>query len=111
MWVENVTVSDTTMYIIRAEGVTKSVRLASGDALHILRGAELAVEAGEFVAVVGRSGSGKSTLLALLGLLDRPTAGTVHVAGQDTGRLSDRKLSSWMRHGLLTMSVRSLVVG
>ncbi|GIJ45579.1 hypothetical protein Val02_24650 [Virgisporangium aliadipatigenens] len=58
-----------------------------------LADATLTVEDGELVAVVGPSGSGKSTLLHLAGTLDRPTSGTVHVAGQDVGRLSDRALS------------------
>lgn len=77
------------MYALHADGLTKSVGLATGEQLHILRGVELSVSFGEFVAVIGRSGSGKSTLLALLGLLARPNGGTVHIAGQNTGRLSD----------------------
>jgi putative ABC transport system ATP-binding protein len=54
----------------------------------------LTVRAGETVAVTGPSGSGKSTLLTLLGTLERPTAGTVRVAGTDTSRLPDRALSA-----------------
>jgi putative ABC transport system ATP-binding protein len=52
------------------------------------------VQAGELVAVVGPSGSGKSTMLHLLGTLDRPSGGTVLVAGRDVSRLSDRRLSA-----------------
>jgi putative ABC transport system ATP-binding protein len=58
-----------------------------------LRGVSLAIEPGSLVALVGPSGSGKSTLLHVMGTLDRPTSGTVHVAGHDTSRLADRMLS------------------
>jgi putative ABC transport system ATP-binding protein len=61
--------------------------------VHALRGVSLTIEAGERVAVVGASGSGKSTLLNLMAGLDRPTTGTVRVAGVDIGGLSDRALS------------------
>ncbi|UUW96045.1 ABC transporter ATP-binding protein [Pimelobacter simplex] len=58
-----------------------------------LRGVSLAVEAGDFTAVVGPSGSGKTTLLQLMGTLDRPTSGAVRVRGDDVAGLSDRALS------------------
>src|SRR5918994_7913817 len=60
-----------------------------------LRGVALVVEEGELLAVVGPSGSGKSTLLHMMGTLDRPSAGTVLVAGQEVGGLSDRALSAF----------------
>jgi putative ABC transport system ATP-binding protein len=53
----------------------------------------LRVSAGELVAIIGPSGSGKSTLLHIMGTLDRPSTGTVHVAGQDIAGLGDRALS------------------
>ena len=59
-----------------------------------LDGVDLRVDQGEFVAIAGPSGSGKSTLLSILGALDRPTAGTVSVDGNDVGRMSDRELSA-----------------
>jgi putative ABC transport system ATP-binding protein len=59
-----------------------------------LRGASLRIRAGELVAVIGPSGSGKSTLLHLIGTLDRPSGGTVHVDGYDTATLTDRQLSA-----------------
>ncbi|MBO0867587.1 MAG: ABC transporter ATP-binding protein [Micromonosporaceae bacterium] len=61
--------------------------------VHSVAGVTLAVAEGELVAVLGPSGSGKSTLLHLMAALDRPSAGTVRVAGQDVGRLSDRRLA------------------
>jgi putative ABC transport system ATP-binding protein len=59
-----------------------------------LDGVGFSVRRGEMVAVVGPSGSGKSTLLHLVGALDRPSAGTVRVAGADVGELSDGELSA-----------------
>jgi putative ABC transport system ATP-binding protein len=59
-----------------------------------LRGVSLHVNEGEAVAVVGPSGSGKSTLLHVMGTLERPSAGTVHVAGDDTAALSERALAA-----------------
>ena len=59
-----------------------------------LRGVALMVEEGELLAVVGPSGSGKSTLLHIMGTLDRPTEGDVHVAGHDVAALSDRRLAA-----------------
>jgi len=59
----------------------------------VLRGVALTIDAGEMVALVGQSGSGKSTLLNIIGGLDRPDAGEVHVAGADLVNLDDRKLS------------------
>ena len=59
-----------------------------------LAGVELSVESGELVAVVGPSGSGKTTLLQIMGTLDRPTSGTVRVAGASVADLSDRQLAA-----------------
>jgi putative ABC transport system ATP-binding protein len=59
-----------------------------------LDGVSLEVASGEMVAIVGPSGSGKSTLLHMIGALDRPTSGTVRVAGADLQRLSDSQLSA-----------------
>ena len=63
--------------------------------LTVLDGLSLTVDAGDFVALMGPSGSGKSTLLNLIGGLDRPTQGTVHVGGDRLDTLSDRALAAW----------------
>jgi putative ABC transport system ATP-binding protein len=64
--------------------------------LQVLRDVDLTVTAGEMLAITGPSGSGKSTLLHLMGTLDRPSRGTVHVGGVEVGALSDRQLA-WLR--------------
>ena len=79
---------------------TKDLRkvYGSGDTeVRALDGVDLAVEKGEFVAVVGTSGSGKSTLLHMLGGLDRPTGGTVTVDGKELSTLKDEELTIFRR--------------
>jgi putative ABC transport system ATP-binding protein len=61
--------------------------------VEVLHGIDLTVERDEQVAILGPSGSGKSTLLNLIGILDRPTSGTLVVGGQDTAALTDRRLA------------------
>lgn len=76
-------------YILEAAGVHKS--FGSGDAReHVLRGLDLRVGAGEFLAVMGPSGCGKSTLLHLLGLMSGPDEGSVVIDGQETTGLGER---------------------
>ncbi len=69
-------------------------------AMQALRGVDLTVERGDFVAVMGASGSGKSTCLNILGCLDTPTAGTYHFQGVDVGRLSRNQRALLRRHYL-----------
>jgi putative ABC transport system ATP-binding protein len=63
--------------------------------VEVLRGVSLTVAGGDLLAIAGPSGSGKSTLLHVMGTLDRPTAGTVRVAGQEVGELPDRAISAF----------------
>ncbi len=78
--------------VIRVENVTRTYHVGDID-VHALRGVDLVVEHGEFVAVMGSSGSGKSTLMALLGCLDRPTSGQYYFEGVDVARLSEPELA------------------
>ena len=87
--------TDTTnQSLVNVDGVEKVFRRGSED-IHVLKDLHLKVPAGEFLALMGPSGSGKSTLLNLIGGLDRPTNGTVSIAGERMDELSDRKLAAW----------------
>src|SRR3954471_23658261 len=84
------------MAVVRARGLVKT--FGEGRvARRVLDGADLDVEPGEVVAVLGRSGSGKSTLLHVLGGLDRADAGSAEIAGIDVTRASERELSALRR--------------
>lgn len=84
------------MSILQTENLTK-IYGDGENAVHALRGINLAVEKGEFTAIVGTSGSGKSTLLHMLGGLDRPTTGKVMVDGKDIFSLSEEQLTIFRR--------------
>jgi putative ABC transport system ATP-binding protein len=80
--------------LVRVENVEKVFHRGSED-IHVLSNLSVQVPAGEFLALMGPSGSGKTTLLNLIGGLDRPTNGTVAVAGERIDQLSDRGLAAW----------------
>lgn len=65
-----------------------------------LRGVNMSIPAGTFMALKGRSGSGKTTLLNCIGGLDRPSSGTVSIFGEELGNWSERKLTRWRRHNV-----------
>jgi len=79
-------------FILRAEGVYKSYRMGATE-VKVLKGVDLTVKSGEFVAIVGASGSGKSTLLHILGALDSPDKGVVAFDGRDLRRFSGGELN------------------
>lgn len=81
------------MAAVEARDVVKRYE-TGGETIEALKGVSLAVEPGEFIAVMGPSGSGKSTLLNVLGLLDEPTEGTVLLDGTDTSTFSERERTS-----------------
>lgn len=86
------TTSERSAPIIQTVGLTK-VYGANGTAVHALRGVDLTVDKGEFVALIGPSGSGKSTLMAILGCLDLPTEGTYTLDGRQVQGLSGGELA------------------
>jgi len=78
--------------ILESEGIHKSYRMGATD-VKVLKGVNLAVKRGEFLAIVGASGSGKSTLLHILGALDTPDKGIVRFEGRDLSQHSARELN------------------
>lgn len=79
--------------VIQTHAITKTFG-SNGTAVHALRGIDLEVEPGEFLALIGPSGSGKSTLMAILGCLDRPTSGTYTLDGVEVQGLSGTELAA-----------------
>ncbi|HEY2295559.1 MAG TPA: ABC transporter ATP-binding protein [Thermoanaerobaculia bacterium] len=80
--------------VVRVQNVHKEYRRGS-ERIDVLQDINLEIPPGDFLALMGPSGSGKTTLLNLIGGLDRPTSGTVEVAGEPISRLSDGQLAKW----------------
>lgn len=78
--------------MIYVDGLKKTFYGADGN-IDAVNGVSFTIDRGEFVAIIGASGSGKSTLMNILGLLDRPTAGTYRLFGSDCGKLSGKRIS------------------
>ncbi len=80
--------------LIELRGVKKAYRTPAGD-FYALRGIDLTIRPGEFVALSGRSGAGKSTLINLISGIDRATAGEIWIADQAIHRMNEEKLTRW----------------
>ena len=80
------------MSLLRAEAICKDYQL-DGEPVHALRGVDLTVARGEYLAIAGPSGCGKSTLLHILGGIDSPSSGTVELEGVALSALNDRELT------------------
>jgi putative ABC transport system ATP-binding protein len=80
--------------LVRVNGVTRTYRRGS-ESINVLSGLMLDVPRGDFLALMGPSGSGKSTLLNLMGGIDRPTSGSIEVAGQRIDEMNESELARW----------------
>jgi ABC-type lipoprotein export system ATPase subunit len=83
--------------VAKSVGVTRVYHVDQVE-VHALRGVDLEIHKGEFIALMGRSGSGKTTLLNIIGGLDHPTSGHVILFGEDVSKWSDRRLTEVRRH-------------
>jgi lipoprotein-releasing system ATP-binding protein len=84
--------------VVQLRGIRKVFNPGSATKTEVLHGIDLRLYKGDFCAVVGPSGSGKSTLLNIIGLLDRPSAGTLHIGSQETTVLGDAELTRLRGH-------------
>ena len=78
--------------VIELKNVWKTYKMGENE-VHALRGLSLQVKQGEFVSIMGPSGSGKSTAMNMVGVLDRPSKGSIYLNGQDIAKLSESKLA------------------
>jgi len=85
---------------VRLAGIRKAYNAGTPAEAEVLHGIDLALEKGELCALMGPSGSGKSTLLNIVGLLDRPTAGSLSINGEESRGLNDRALTHLRGHSI-----------
>ena len=90
---------DAKSLVLSARGVRRDYPVV-GEPVHAVRGITLDITSGEYVAIVGPSGCGKSTLLNLLGAIDRPTAGSITIAGRDVSQLTDAEATRFRLTGI-----------
>jgi lipoprotein-releasing system ATP-binding protein len=86
--------------VVQLRGVGKAFNQGTPIETEVLHGIDLTLHQGEFCAVMGPSGSGKSTLLNIVGLLDRPSVGTLQVCGEETTTLDDHALTRLRGHNI-----------
>ena len=87
-------------YAVHTENLWRVYKIGNNIEVPALRGLNLDIEPGHFIALKGRSGSGKTTLLNCLSGLDQPTSGTAKVLGRDLAEMNDRQLTQWRREQL-----------
>ncbi len=86
--------------VVQLTGICKSFNVGEPNETQVLHGIDLKLMRGEFCAVMGPSGSGKSTLLNIVGLLDRPTSGSLTIGGRETTALADHELTRLRGHAI-----------
>jgi len=86
--------------LLQLTAIRKSYNVGTPAETEVLHGVDLALDAGEFVALIGPSGSGKSTLLNIMGLLDRPSSGQMFIAGRETANLPEAQLTELRGHAI-----------
>lgn len=82
--------------LVKLEGISKTYGKGTA-ATQVLKSVRLSIKEGEFVSIIGASGSGKTTLMNIIGMLDRPTAGSYHLNGQHINPLKDKELARLRR--------------